>query len=253
MDKPVVLITGSDNGIGLGMASSLLRDGYRVAAFDLSCENLAGLRESFPNNLLYYNCDITSETEVTRSVAAVIEKWAVVDILVNNACVALFCSFEEKSITDTRQEFEVNFFGTVRMIKAVLPHMKRRGRGIIHNVSSGVGITGFPGLSGYAPTKGAIDALTRTLALELTDSGIHVNLLQPPLTNTKSASPLGIPPQVMADPTDVGRKLAAKIMSVKPDVTPGFQSSLFLFLARRYPVFCGRLFARAPVRKEGSD
>lgn len=108
----------------------------------------------------------------------------------NNACLAVFSPFEEKSLIDTRRAFEVNILGCVNMIKAVLPTMKPQGGGIIHNVSSTVGISGFAGIYGYASTKGAVDALTRTLALELEPYGIVVNLVYPPLTRTRSSSPL---------------------------------------------------------------
>jgi len=89
-------------------------------------------------------------------------------------------------------------------------------------MSSGVSITGFPGIYGYASTKGAIEALTKTSSLELDRYNICVNIVHPPLTNTKSA-PLGIPTQAMADPTDVGRKLAKKILSTKPVIIPDFK------------------------------
>ena len=142
----------------------------------------------------------------------------------------------------------MNYFGYVRTIAAVLPRMKTQGGGIIHNVGSGVGITGFPGIYGYVSTKGAIEALTRTLALELARYGICVNLVHPPLTNTRSAAPLGIPPQAMADPADVGRKLAKKILSTKPVITPDFKTAAYLFFARRYPDAVGRLFGKMAER-----
>jgi NAD(P)-dependent dehydrogenase (short-subunit alcohol dehydrogenase family) len=96
------------------------------------------------------------------------------------------------------------------------------------------------------------EALTRTLALELARYGICVNLVHPPLTNTKSASPLGIPPQSMADPADVGRKLAKNILSIKPVITPNFQTTAYLFLARRYPGTVGKLFSRMAKREKNT-
>ncbi|WP_083910540.1 SDR family NAD(P)-dependent oxidoreductase [Effusibacillus pohliae] len=123
-------------------------------------------------------------------------------------------------------------------------YMKAQGSGIIHNVSSGVGITGFRGISGYASTKGAIESLTRSLSLEFGGHGICFTLMHPPLTNTKSAAPLGIPVQAMADPQSVGRKLAGKILSTRPVITPNFQTSLYLLLARKFPGVVGKLFCK---------
>ena len=244
MTTPVILITGADNGIGFHLTVALLEAGCFVAGLDISQENLAALQETYPDRFLALRCDVTDDAQIKAAVEAIVEQWGRIDVLVNNACLALFKPFEEKTLEETRREFEVNYFGYVRTIAAVLPHMKAQGRGIIHNVSSGVGITGFPGLSGYASTKGAIEALTRTLALELAPYGICVNLMHPPLTNTKSAAPLGVPPQAMADPADVGRKLAKKILSTKPVLTPDFKTAAYLFFARRFPEAIGKLFGK---------
>ncbi len=253
MDKPVILITGADNGIGFHLAASLLEEGYRVAGLDLSGENLATLQETYPDRLLFCRCDVTDEAQVQAAVETVVHKWGWIDVLVNNACLAIFKPFEEKSLEETRREFEVNYFGYVRTIAAVLPQMKAQGGGIIHNVSSGVGITGFPGLTGYASTKGAIEALTRALALELAPYGICVNLVHPPLTNTKSAAPLGVPPQAMADPADVGRKLAKRILSTRPVITPDFRTAAYLFFARQFSDAMGRLLSRVTAKGKNHD
>jgi NAD(P)-dependent dehydrogenase (short-subunit alcohol dehydrogenase family) len=122
--------------------------------------------------------------------------------------------------------------------------LKRQGKGIIHNMSSGVGITGFPGIYGYASTKGAIESLTRTLALEFATYGVCINLMHPPLTNTKSASPLGVPVQAMDDPARVGRNLAKQVLSTKPVIAADFRTAVYLFCAYRYPKMLGELFAK---------
>ena len=247
MPDDVVLITGANNGIGLGLARALSAEGYRVAAFDLSGENLPGVR--------FFRCDVTQMPQVASCVEAVIADWGRIDILVNNACLAVFASFEDRHMEEIRREFEVNYFGYLNLVTAVLPFMKAQGRGIIHNVSSGVGLSGFPGLSGYASAKGAIEAFTRTLALELKPSGIVVNLMHPPLTRTKSSAPLGIPARFMADPEEVGRKLAKQIRSTKAVVTPSRAESLGVFMARVFPLAMGKFFAgrTAAVRTEANN
>jgi NAD(P)-dependent dehydrogenase (short-subunit alcohol dehydrogenase family) len=246
--KQVIIITGADNGIGFHMTKTLLEAGYRVAALDLSDANLIQLKEKYSENLLVFTCDITKTELVQNTISAIVENYGQIDVLVNNACLAIFKPFEQKSIEETRREFEVNYFGSINTIQAVLPYMKAKMSGIIHNVSSGVGISGFPGIHGYASTKGAIESLTRTLALELSKYGISVNLMHPPLTNTKSASPLGIPAQVMDDPAKVGAKLAKQILSTKPVISPDFRTSLYLFFVYRYPLSLGKLFAKLTER-----
>ncbi len=250
-DAPVIVITGANNGIGFHMAATLLSDGYRVAALDLSGENFTPLQEKFPGRALFYKCNVTLDTDVTAAVEGIMGQWQAIDVLVNNACIALFAPIEEKSIDDIRREFDVNYFGYVRMIKAVLPHMKARKSGIIHNVSSSVGFTGYAGIVGYTSTKGAIEALTRTLALELKDSGITVNVMHPTITNTKSASPLGLPVEAMAKPEDVGRKLAKKIMSRKPMVTGDLPTAAGLFVSQKFPGLMGRMFQARSRRAKG--
>lgn len=242
-----ILITGANNGIGLAMTQTLLLDSYNVAALDLSTEKLDSLCVAYPNQLSAYACDVSQADQVRAAVEAVIQKWERIDIVVNNAALAIFKRFEERTMDETRREFEVNYFGYINVIAAVLPHMKTRG-GIIHNMSSGVGITGFARLPGYTSTKGAVESLTRTLAIEFEPYGIHVNVMHPPLTNTKSASPLGVPTQALADPAIVGKNLAKKIESTKPVIVSDLQTAIYLFFAYRYPLFFGKLFSRLSER-----
>jgi NAD(P)-dependent dehydrogenase (short-subunit alcohol dehydrogenase family) len=248
LHKPVIVITGANNGIGFFMASTLLADGYRVAGLDLSGENLIQLQKDHSSDLLFYKCDVTNEQEIKSTVDDIVNKWSQIDVLVNNACIALFAPFEENKLEDTRREFEVNYYGYVRMIQAVLPYMKARKNGIIHNVSSSVGFTGYKGIYGYTSTKGAIEGLTRTLAMELEPYGITVNTMHPTLTNTKSASPLHLPKEAMAKPEDVGRKLAKKIMSKKPVVTGDLTTAIGVSVSQKFPVFMGKMFNRMTDR-----
>jgi len=241
--RPVVIVTGADSGIGYGLTVALLGQQYRVAAIDVALDELAEPGGRFPEFLRLYRCDVTQADEVRETVNAIIREWGRIDVLFNNACLALFRRFEEKAVQDTRREFEVNYFGYVHMITAVLPHMKSQGGGVIHNVSSGVGLTGFPGLSGYASTKGAIEALSRTLAMELAGDGVAVSVVHPPLTATKSAAPLGLPPQAMADPASIGRSLARHIVSRKAVVTPDWRTGFWVCLARCFPVTMGKLMS----------
>lgn len=236
MPDEVVIITGANSGIGLGLARALHARGARVAGLDLSTENLPDIRS--------FVCDVTDPRRVHDVTDHIIEEWGGIDILVNNACLAIFSDFESRSDEETRRELEVNFFGYVNMIRAVLPTMKAAGGGVIHNVSSTVGLSGFAGLSGYASSKGAIEALTRTLAIELEPHGITVNLIHPPLTRTPSSAPLGIPDTFMEDAENVGRKLARRIASTRPVITPGPAEAIGVIVARLFPHALGRFMSR---------
>lgn len=242
----VILVTGADNGIGLALTKSLVGMGERVAALDLCEENLASLARDM--NLAPFRCDVRDPDRIGAVVREVVHRWGRIDILVNNAALALFTPFLERTLDDIRREFEVNYFGYLHMIQAVLPVMRSQKQGVIHNFSSGVGYIGMPGMTGYTSTKGAIESLTRTLALEFADEGIVFNIIHPPLTRTKSASGLGIPLEMMADPEVVGRKLAGKIGSTKPFITPDFSTALGLFFMRHLPVQMGQFMARMTKR-----
>jgi NAD(P)-dependent dehydrogenase (short-subunit alcohol dehydrogenase family) len=228
----VIVITGANNGIGLALTKSLLEMGDCVAALDLEINNLDQAHPS----LLPFRCDVTQPQQIQAVVDEVLSKWGKVDVLINNACLALFIPFEERSLDDIRREFEVNYFGYINMIRAVLPVMKKQGHGVIHNLSSGVGYTGIPNMTGYTSTKGAIESLTRTLALEYASQGIDFNVMHPPLTRTKSASGLGIPLEMMADPEVVGRKLAKQVGRTASVLTPDFSNRIQLWVSYHFRV-----------------
>lgn len=244
MDRTIV-ITGANNGIGLVLTRSLLEMGDRVAALDLETNNLA----SSPHpSLLPFRCDATNPQQIQTAIDEVIRKWERVDVLINNACIALFTPFEERSLEDIRREFEVNYYGYLNMIRAVLPAMKKQGHGVIHNFSSGVGYTGIPNMMGYTSTKGAIESLTRTLALEYASQEIVFNVMHPPLTRTKSSSGLGVPPEMMADPEVIGRKLAKQVGKSAPVLTPDLSNGFQLWISYHFRVPMGKLLAMMTER-----
>ena len=240
----ITIITGAKNGIGLALTESLLKMGDRVAALDLDIEELD---HSHPN-LLPFRGDVTQPPQIQTVIDEVISKWGRVDVLINNACLALFIPFEERCLEDIRREFEVNYFGYLNMIRAVLPVMKKQGHGVVHNFSSGVGYTGIPGMTGYTSTKGAIESLTRTLALEYASQGIVFNVMHPPLTRTKSSSGLGVPPEMMADPAMVGLKLAKQVGKISPVLAPDFGNRFQLWVSYHFRVPMGKLLAMMTER-----
>ncbi len=248
MAGKVIMVTGANSGIGYHLCAALLELGHRVAGLDISGDRAPALQAEFLESYYFSPCDVTNREQVNAAVQAVLDRWGRIDILVNNACLAVFQPFVERPEDETRREFEVNYFGSLNMIRAVLPALKSRGGGVIHNVSSGVGLTGFPGLAGYTSTKGALEALTRTLALELAPFSITVNLIHPPLTDTPSAAPLGVPEEFMADPAAVGRKLAGKIGSRRDWITPDFSTRVGLLANRLFPGGMGRMLARMTAR-----
>lgn len=239
-DDRVVVVTGANEGIGYHTLDALRAAGYRVAGLDIETATLDALAETHPERVLALDCDVTVDAQVRAAVETVLETWGRIDVLLNNAAVFEFGAFEDTTLAEKREEFDVNYFGYVRTIRAVLPHMRERGTGRIHNVSSGVGLVGNPGLSGYAATKGAVDALTRSLRLELQDTDIECTVMYPPLTATRSAADLGYPDSFTQSPEAVGRKLASKIESEGPAVYADWTTRLGLAVARRVPALVRR-------------
>ena len=234
-DGRVVVVTGTNGGLGYHLLLALLRSGYRVAGLDVEGDQLRPLQERHPDRIRVHDCDVTGDEEVEAAIEGVLDRWDRIDVLGNNASVFEFAPFEERTVEDTRREFEVNYFGYVRTLRAVLPHMRARNEGIVHNVSSGAGLVGHPGLSGYASTKGAIEALVRSLRLELRREDVWCTLMHPPLMNTGSAAEIGYPSYLMRDPADVGRKLAERIESTGTVITADWQTTVGLYLSRRFP------------------
>ncbi|WP_435333627.1 SDR family NAD(P)-dependent oxidoreductase [Haloarchaeobius sp. TZWWS8] len=252
LEGKVVVVTGANEGIGHHMVRALLDDGYRVAGLDVDVTNLRTLQDSHPDSLRFYECDVTVDTDVQTAIDAVVDEWGRIDILVNNAAILNFGFFEDQTVADVRDTFEVNVFGYLRTVHAVLPHMLARNEGIIHNVSSGVGLVGNPGLTGYGASKGAIEAFTRSLRLELQDSNVAVTVMHPRLAATRSALELGYPDSQMADPAEVGRKLADKIESTKPVIMADWVTRIGLAVAQRFPSIVRRGTRRFVEEREAS-
>lgn len=234
-DRRVVVLTGANEGIGYGMLTRLVENGYRVAGLDVNGENIESLRESNPDSVRYYDCDVTEPAAVERAVSEVVAEWDRIDILVNNAAVLDFGFFEDQTAQDLDRVFAVNFFGAVRLIRLVLPHMRTQDGGIIHNVSSGAGRVGHPGVTGYAATKGALESFTRSLRLELRHSNVTCTIMHPRLAATRSAQTLGYPESQLRDPAYVGGKLAERIESTRPVIYTDWVTRIGLFIAERFP------------------
>lgn len=123
--------------------------------------------------------DVTDDESAARAVAAVTEEAGHLDVLVNNAGFGIAGSIEDTSLEEVYSQFEVNFFGVVRMTRAVLPYMRSRGRGLIVNISSIGGLISLPFQGAYAASKFAVEGFTEALRMEASPLGIHAVLIEP--------------------------------------------------------------------------
>lgn len=182
--EPVALITGTSSGFGLLTAITLARRGYRVIATmrDLGRSKelvqqaeQAGVRERI--HLLAL--DVTDEASIASAIQESLELAGRMDVLVNNAGFAVGGFVEEVSMEEWRRQLETNFFGLVAVTKAVLPHMRVQRSGLIINVSSVSGLSGFPGYGPYAASKFAVEGFSESLRQEMLSFGVHVVLVEP--------------------------------------------------------------------------
>ncbi len=176
--RPVAIVTGASAGIGAAIAKALHAAGYRV--FGTSRRPPATGSPSIE----YLACDVTSDESVTAAVGEVLARTARIDLLVNNAGVGLIGGAEESSVEQAKSLFDVNLFGVIRMTKAVLPAMRRRGAGRIVNISSVMGLIPAPFMALYAATKHALEGYSESLDHEIRSSGIRVVLVEPAYTRT---------------------------------------------------------------------
>ena len=172
------LITGCSTGIGRALAEAVIGAGHNVAATARDRNRVADLAEG-NDRVLALALDVTVPDQVTSAVADAEKAFGGVDVLVNNAGYGYRAAVEEGDEPDVRKLFDTHFFGSVAMIKAVLPGMRARRSGAIVNISS-IGATLTPVGSGYyAATKAAIEGLTGSLHGELAPLGISATVIEP--------------------------------------------------------------------------
>jgi len=239
-----LLITGGNEGIGYFMAKQWLENGNCVSVLDLNCDNIDKLKETYPKTLLSFKCDVRDKESVKVAVNQTNTQFGSIYYAVHNACLCLFKSFEEHIIEDYDRVMDVNFHGAINLTKAVLPIMKMQRQGKLCFISSGVGITGYMNISSYACSKGSIEALAKCLRIEYADSGITFHIMHPPLTNTKSSSPLPIPKEFKALPEKVGKGFIKHIDSKKFIITPSFGDAVSVKFSYLFPLSMGRMLVR---------
>jgi NAD(P)-dependent dehydrogenase (short-subunit alcohol dehydrogenase family) len=178
-ESPVWFITGCSTGFGREIALAVLARGWRAVITARDPGSAADLASSNPENALALKLDVTSSEAVSEAIAEAKAKFGRIDVLVNNAGYGYLSAVEEGEDNEVRAMFEVNFFGAVTAIKAVLPVMREQGAGHIVNITSVGGLVGNPGSGYYAATKFALEGLGEALARETAELGIKVTTVEP--------------------------------------------------------------------------
>ena len=188
----VAIITGGARGIGKAIALAFVREGARIAIVDVERERAETLKNEIGGiggKAISISCDISKSSEVKAMVSQVQNTFGRVDILVNNAGIIRRGTIETVTEEDWDRVIEVNLKGTFNCCKAVVEIMKQQSYGKIVNVSSIAGKMGdITSAPGYGSSKAAIDALTKTLAMQLARYGINVNAVSPHAIETEMSA-----------------------------------------------------------------
>jgi 3-oxoacyl-[acyl-carrier protein] reductase len=179
VDK-TALVTGAAQGFGRGIAETFAREGARVAILDVNEAAADRAAEDIGRGSIAHACDVADAAAVNRAVRATLAAFGRVDILVNNAGVT---HRNQPMLEVTEEDFDRVFAVNVKAIyltaKAVVPHFRERGGGVILNIGSTAGIRPRPGLAWYNASKGAVNLVSKSMAVELAGDRIRVNALAP--------------------------------------------------------------------------
>ncbi len=187
-NEKVVLITGASSGVGQSTARLLSQKGYKVFGTTRNPTRA----EPIPT-VEMLALDVRNDNSVIACVEAVISQIGRLDVLVNNAAYELAGALEETSLEEAKAQFDTNFFGVVRMVRAVLPVMRQQNQGQIINVSSFSGVSAIPFMGIYSASKFALEGYSEALRMEVKPFNIHVSLteagfLKTPMMDKRQAS-----------------------------------------------------------------
>jgi len=204
----VAIVTGASSGIGQATAELLANSGYKV--YGTSRKVAQATQRSYKMIAL----DVNSEESIEAAIKEVVKIEGRIDLVVNNAGFGVAPGgAEESSIEQTKMIFDTNFFGIVRMTRAVVPYMRKQGKGRIINIGSILGLIPAPYMATYAATKHAVEGFSESLDHELRTRGIRVSVVEPGYTNTHfEANTLEVDAKI--DEYNIARKALAKLMKV---------------------------------------
>jgi NAD(P)-dependent dehydrogenase (short-subunit alcohol dehydrogenase family) len=176
---PVWFITGTSSGFGRSLAEAALERGHRVVATARRPETLDPLVALAPDRAHAVRLDVTRPGDGEAAVAAAIQRFGRIDVLVNNAGFGTVGAVEEIDLAELRGVMETMFFGAVALTQAVLPHLRAQGAGAVVQMSSMGGQVAPPGFGAYCAAKFALEAISEALAAEVAPFGIRVLIVEP--------------------------------------------------------------------------
>ena len=185
LDQKIAIVTGAASGFGKGIAERYAKEGAFVVLADINYEGAQNIAAGIGANALAVSCDVTFREDIENIVSECVKKFGVPDIVVNNAGT----THKNQPLMNVEEEvfdriFAVNVKSIFHMVKAVAPLMCERGSGAIINIGSVAGIRPRPGLTWYNSSKGAVNLMSKSLAVELGPEGVRVNNICPVMGET---------------------------------------------------------------------
>jgi NAD(P)-dependent dehydrogenase (short-subunit alcohol dehydrogenase family) len=181
----VWFITGASSGFGRAIAEQALQRGHSVVAAARNADAMADLGATSKERVLALSLDVTKPEDIRRGVAAALERFGRVDVLVNNAGYSMVGAVEETSDKELRDAMELMFFGAVTLTRELLPHMREQKSGTVVQITSMGGLTTAPGFGAYCAAKHALEGLSECMAQELAPLGVRVLIVEPGAFRTK--------------------------------------------------------------------
>lgn len=178
--KKVWFVTGASKGLGFELVKKLLSEGFQVAATSRTVNSLISAFGEASENFLPLSVNITDNNDVKSAIAKTTEHFGQINVIVNNAGYGQIGTLEELTDEEARENYAVNVFGTLNVIRNAMPYLREQKSGNIFNISSIGGFSGnFPGWGIYCSTKFAVAGFTEALAEEAKDFGIHATVVYP--------------------------------------------------------------------------
>lgn len=255
-----ILITGASTGIGKSTAMLLASKGARLILVSRNKSRLLHTAKDMKCSIdmvedpWIWTCDVSNYCEVKEMIQSCWITKGPIDILINNAGMGVFGSFEENEITDIEVQLKVNFFGAVYCMHEIIPLMKRAGGGLIANVSSIASFHGIPYIGAYAASKAALSSICQSIRAELSGQNIYIKIIYPGYTDTdffKNEKVVGHVRRQKIHKTDVAKvaeniyKLIIRDTNDKVLSSTGYQ---LLWLNRFWPHVLDNLLANYASR-----
>ena len=178
--KKVWFVTGASKGLGFELVKKLLSEGFQVAATSRTVESLISTIGETSENFLPLSVNITDNNDIKSAIAKTVNHFGRIDVVVNNAGYGQIGTLEELTDEEARENYAVNVFGTLNVIRNAMPYLREQRSGNIFNISSVGGYSAnFPGWGIYCSTKFAVAGFTEALAEEVKDFGVHATVVYP--------------------------------------------------------------------------